>query len=76
MVAARVLMENVTTDVGAQYLMNLGVDSSRISATGSGLALGTTGITPIEMAAAYGAIGNMGVGEGGPALAKQLLSNT
>lgn len=59
-VAARVLMENVTTDIGAQYLMNLGVDSSRISATGSGLALGTTGITPIEMAAAYGAIGNTG----------------
>lgn len=58
--AARVLMENVTTQAAAQYLVNLGVDSSRVSATGSGLALGTTGITPIEMAAAYGAIGNMG----------------
>ena len=60
--AARLLMENVTPQVAAQYLANLGVDSSRNSffVTGSGLALGTTGITPIEMAAAYGAIGNMG----------------
>lgn len=58
--AARVLLENVTTDVAAQYLANLGVDSSRINATGSGLALGTTGITPIEMAAAYAAVANMG----------------
>ena len=58
--AARVLMETVTTKVAAEYLVNLGVDSSRVNETGSGLALGTTGITPIEMAAAYGAIGNMG----------------
>lgn len=58
--AARVLMETVTTQTAAQYLVNLGVDSSRVSETGSGLALGTTGITPIEMAAAFGAIGNTG----------------
>ena len=58
--AARVLMENVTTKVAAQYLIDLGVDSSRVNETGSGLALGTTGITPIEMAAAFGAIGNTG----------------
>lgn len=58
--AARILLENVTTETAAQYLINLGVDSSRVSATGSGLALGTTGITPIEMAAAYAAVANMG----------------
>lgn len=58
--AARTLMENVTPAVAAKYLVSLGVDSSRVRATGSGLALGTTGITPIEMAAAYGAIANGG----------------
>ncbi|MBQ9832704.1 MAG: PBP1A family penicillin-binding protein [Clostridia bacterium] len=54
--AARTLLEGVTIPVAAEYLEKLGVDPSRISATGSGLALGTTGITPIEMAAAFGAI--------------------
>ncbi|HWQ57598.1 MAG TPA: transglycosylase domain-containing protein [Clostridia bacterium] len=58
--AARTLMEYVTPAVAAKYLVNLGVDSSRVKATGSGLALGTTGITPIEMAAAYACIANDG----------------
>lgn len=43
------------------YLMRMGVSSAHISATGSGLALGTSGISMIEMAAAYGAIINRGV---------------
>lgn len=58
--AARTLMEYVTPATAAQYLVNLGVDPSRVKATGSGLALGTTGITPIEMAAAYATIANDG----------------
>jgi penicillin-binding protein 1A len=58
--AARTLMEYVTPTVAAQYLISLGVDASRVKTTGSGLALGTTGITPIEMAAAYAAIANGG----------------
>lgn len=58
--AARTLLEYVTIPKGAEYLANLGVDQSRISATGSGLALGTTDITTVEMAAAFGAIGNGG----------------
>lgn len=58
--AARILMNKVTPAVGAQYLTNLGVDPSRINADGSGLALGTSGVTPIEMAGAYGAIANAG----------------
>ena len=56
-VAARTLMEWVTPEVGAQYLVNLGADPSKINADGSGLALGTSGLTTIQMAAAYGAIG-------------------
>ncbi|MEL7609047.1 MAG: transglycosylase domain-containing protein [Bacillota bacterium] len=55
-VAARTLFEYVTPQVSQQYLVNLGVDPSRINVDGPGLALGTSGITPIEMAAAFGAI--------------------
>ncbi|MDD4076339.1 MAG: transglycosylase domain-containing protein, partial [Eubacteriales bacterium] len=58
--AARVLQNFVTLAVSAAYLEALGVDPSRINADGSGLALGTSGITPIEMAGAYGAIANSG----------------
>jgi len=58
--AARTLLEHVTIPTSVQYLEALGVDSSRINATGSGLALGAMGITPIEMAAAYGTIANGG----------------
>lgn len=59
--AARTLMEYVTPSVAAKYLVSLGVDESRVKETGSGLALGTTGITPIEMAAAYATIANGGM---------------
>ncbi len=59
-VAARTLLQYVGTDVSAQYLLNLGIDPSQINANGSGLALGTSGITPIEMAAAFGTIANSG----------------
>ena len=58
--AARTLLEHVGFDNSANYLELLGVDPSRISKTGSAMALGTTNITPIEMAAAYGAIANGG----------------
>ncbi len=59
-VAARTLMEEVTPSLAAKYLVNLGVDPSRVKATGSGLSLGTTGITPIEMAGAFATIANQG----------------
>ncbi|MBQ3108412.1 MAG: transglycosylase domain-containing protein [Clostridia bacterium] len=55
-VAARTLFEKVTPEQSWDYLVNLGVDPSRINMDGPGLALGTSGITTIEMAAAYGAI--------------------
>jgi len=58
--AARTLLEYVGFDNSAAYLEALGVDPSRINKTGSGLALGATGITPIEMAAAYGAVASGG----------------
>lgn len=60
-VAARTLFDYVTPEVGASYLAKLGVDESRINVDGPGLALGTSGITPIEMASAYATIANGGV---------------
>ena len=60
-VAARVLMQYVTPEVGASYLYNLGADESKINVDGPGLALGTSGLTPIQMAAAYACIANDGV---------------
>ena len=59
-VAARTLLDYVGVDVSTQYLLNLGVDPSQINSDGPGLALGTSGITPIEMAAAFAAVANEG----------------
>ena len=58
--AARTLLEYVTIPKSVEYLTALGVGSFADQRYGSGLALGTMGITPIEMAAAYGAIANEG----------------
>ncbi|MEN6339084.1 MAG: transglycosylase domain-containing protein [Clostridiaceae bacterium] len=59
--AAHILMEDVTPAVAAEYLYQLGATESKINVDGSGLALGTSGLTPIQMAAAYGTIANGGV---------------
>jgi len=58
--AARTLLEHVGIPESAAYLEALGVDPSRINATGSGLALGAMGITPIEMAAAFATLASAG----------------
>ena len=58
--AAQALMYDVGLDDAYNTLVNLGVEPSHISKTGSGLALGSSGITPLEMAGAYSAIANMG----------------
>lgn len=59
-VTARVLFESVGIDRSRETLINLGIDPSGINADGPGLALGTTAVSPLEMAAAYGAIANAG----------------
>lgn len=58
---AYTLMNLVGLEDSSYYLMQMGVNPSHISKTGSGLALGTSGITPIEMAGAYATIANGGV---------------
>lgn len=59
-VAARVLMEHVGVNTAAEYMERLGIPASQLNLDGSGLALGTSGITPIQMCAAYAAIANNG----------------
>ncbi len=58
--AAHVLMDNVTPAISAQYLYQLGATENKINVDGAGLALGTSGLTPIQMAAAYSTIANGG----------------
>ena len=59
-VAARVLMEDVGVVTAAEYMERVGIPSSQLNLDGPGLALGTSGITPIQMCAAYAAIANNG----------------
>jgi len=59
--AAYVLMNYVGVDRSVDYLLKLGVDSENINATPFGLALGSSGITPVQMAVAFGVLGNGGV---------------
>lgn len=58
---AYTLLNLVGLEDSYNYLIQMGVNPSHISKTGSGLALGTSGITPIEMAGAYATIANGGV---------------
>jgi len=58
---AHVLMDYVGIENSVTYLLKLGVDPDHILATGSGLALGSSGVSVIELAAAFGAIANKGV---------------
>jgi len=60
-VAAQALTYDVGFEVSLDYLGQLGINTERIEANGSSLALGTSSITPVEMAAAYGAIANGGI---------------
>ena len=59
--AAHILMDDVTPAIAAQYLYELGATENKINVDGAGLALGTSGFTPIQMAAAYATIANEGV---------------
>ncbi|MBE5786720.1 MAG: hypothetical protein E7324_04185 [Clostridiales bacterium] len=59
--AAYALQNLVGVDRSADYLLQLGVSEEHINRTPFGLALGSSGITPIEMAVAFGVLGNGGV---------------
>ena len=59
--AAWVMMNYVGVDRSVDYLRRLGVADQHIQATPFGVALGASGITPLEMATAFGVLGNGGV---------------
>ncbi len=59
--AAQALMYYVGVDRSAEYLRQLGVAEKNINADGFGLALGSSGITPLQMAVAFGTLANKGV---------------
>ena len=61
MAAVRLLVDEVGLDQSYNTLVDLGIDPDYISKDGSGLALGTSGITTIDMSVAFGAVGNNGV---------------
>ena len=57
---AQALMTYVGIENSVSYLLRLGVDPDHILANGSGLALGSSGLSVLEMATAFGAIANLG----------------
>ena len=59
--AAYALMNYVGVENSYKFLRLLGVSDRHINKTPFGLALGSSGISPIEMATAYGTLANSGV---------------
>ena len=59
--AADALMRIVGVENSAEFLLRLGVSEEHINRTPFGLALGSSGISPVEMAVAFGVLGNGGV---------------
>ena len=57
---AYTLLNLVKPDDSFNYLVNMGINPKHIQKTAAGLSLGTSGITPIEMAGAYATIANEG----------------
>ncbi|MEG1966480.1 MAG: transglycosylase domain-containing protein [Clostridia bacterium] len=59
--AAQVLLNMVGVDRSVDFLQRMGVSRDHIDATPFGLSLGSSGITPLQLAVAYGTIANAGV---------------
>lgn len=58
---AQVLMTYVGVSRAVEYLHLMGIEDKNINADPFGLALGSSGITPVQMAVAFGTIANKGV---------------
>ena len=59
--AAYTLLNRVGVERSVDFLHRLGIDDDHIDATPFGLALGSSGITPLQMTAAFGVLANGGV---------------
>ena len=73
--AAQILMSYVGVSRAAEYLRLMGVDDKNINADPFGLALGSSGITPVQMSVAFGTIANKGVYQQPLSFSKILDSN-
>ena len=58
--AAQALINYAGIENSVTYLLKLGVDPDHILATGSGLALGSSGLSVLELASGFGTVANMG----------------
>ena len=59
--AAQILMTYVGVPRSVEYLHLMGIPDKNINADPFGLALGSSGLTPVQMAVAFGTIANKGV---------------
>ena len=59
--AAQILMTYVGVSRSVEYLHLMGISDKNINADPFGLALGSSGLTPVQMAVAFGTIANKGV---------------
>ena len=59
--AAQILMTYVGESRSVEYLHLMGIPDKNINADPFGLALGSSGLTPVQMAVAFGTIANKGV---------------
>ena len=59
--AAQILMTYVGVSRSVEYLHLMGIPDKNINADPFGLALGSSGLTPVQMAVAFGTISNKGV---------------
>ena len=59
--AAQILMTDVGVSRSVEYLHLMGIPDKNINADPFGLALGSSGLTPVQMAVAFGTIANKGV---------------
>lgn len=59
--AAQILMTYVGVSRSVEYLHLIGIPDKNINADPFGLALGSSGLTPVQMAVAFGTIANKGV---------------
>lgn len=59
--AAQALMYYVGVDRSSEFLRAMGVEDANINENAFGLALGSSGVTPVQMAVAFGTLGNAGV---------------
>ena len=59
--AAQTLMNYVGVENSVEFLHRMGVNDANINATPFGLALGSSGLTPVQMTVAFGTLGNGGI---------------